>query len=131
MVNKLLQESGAAGAHEEEEGSSEDGEAWEGFPDRPELEMLDHEEEYIDEDRYTTVTVESVNVSRDGFEKPVMHDSEDEKDEAKAETEKPAAPAAREESRPSKPKKKKFRYENKFERRLTDSKQRAKNHKRR
>jgi len=129
MVNKMLEESGAAGA-EGQGDDSEEADAWEGFPDRPDLEMIDHEEEYIDEDRYTTVTVESVNVSRDGFEKPVIHDSEDE-DQAKDEGEPKTSAEQTKEKRPPKPKKKKFRYETKFERKLTDSKQRAKNHKRR
>lgn len=130
MVNRMLEESGVAGAEEQNEASSEDAEAWEGFPDRPDLEMIDHEEEYIDEDRYTTVTVESVNVSRDGFEKPVIQ-QDDEENETKIEKEPNAKSTEDKETRPSKPKKKKFRYENKFERRLTDSKHRAKNHKRR
>lgn len=129
MVNKMLEESRAAGAEAQEE-DSEEAEAWEGFPDRPDLDMVDHEEEYIDEDRYTTVTVESVNVSRDGFEKPVIH-QDDEDDETKLEEEPKAAPTDGKEARPPKAKKKKFRYENKMDRKLTDSRQRLKSHKRR
>lgn len=129
MVNKMLEESGVAGTEEQDEVSSEEAEAWEGFPDRPDLEMIDHEEEYIDEDRYTTVTVESVSVSRDGLEKPLIQ--QDEVDNETKTNEEPNAKATEgKETRPPKPKKKKFRYENKFERKLTDSKRRAKNHKR-
>ncbi|KAF2962993.1 hypothetical protein GQX73_g10588 [Xylaria multiplex] len=73
-VNEALKQAAQAGyikgddddeEEEEEEGeSSEDGaaEEWGGFRD-----AVDHEEEYVDEDRYTTVTVESVSVSRDGL----------------------------------------------------------------
>ena len=41
MVNKMLEESGAAGA-EGQGDDSEEADAWEGFPDRPDLEMIDH-----------------------------------------------------------------------------------------
>lgn len=129
IVNKMLRESGAAGA-EEQESDSEEVEAWEGFADRPDLEAIDHEEEYVDEDRYTTVTVESVNVSRDGFEKPFIQEDQEE-DEKKVEDESKAKPTDGKEARPPKPKKKKFRYESKMERKLTDSRQRIKSHKRR
>ncbi|CAH0053450.1 unnamed protein product [Clonostachys solani] len=125
MVNKLLRESGAAGAVENEDNSEDDEEdGWGGFPDRPNLDIVDHEEEYIDEDRYTTVTVESVSVSRDGLEKPVLDeppkdDEPEEKVESKPETKQPA-----------KKKKPKFRYETKFDRQLADRKHRAKKAKR-
>ncbi|VUC37826.1 unnamed protein product [Clonostachys rosea] len=125
MVNKLLRESGAAGAVENEDDSEDDEEdGWGGFPDRPNLDIVDHEEEYIDEDRYTTVTVESVSVSRDGLEKPVLdeptkEEEPEEKVEPKPETKQPA-----------KKKKPKFRYENKFDRQLAERKHRAKKAKR-
>lgn len=98
-------------------------EEWTGFPDRPDLELIDHEEEYIDEDRYTTVTVETVNVSRDGLEKPIMHtEEENEAGEVAAET--TDANQAKQ-ARPKKVKKPKFRYESKFDRQITDRKQKA------
>jgi ribosomal RNA-processing protein 17 len=118
----LLQESEAAGAVglESEE---EDDEEWDGIPDQPELEIVDHEEEYIDEDRYTTVKVESVSVTRDGFQKPQFDNddkSEDKKKEEAKDDTKEKAP------REPKKKKKKFRYESKFDRQLTERKLRVK-----
>ncbi|KLO79739.1 uncharacterized protein LW93_7181 [Fusarium fujikuroi] len=125
-VNRLLQESEAAGAVEQES-DEEDGE-WDGFPDQPELDIVDHEEEYIDEDRYTTVTVESVSVTRDGLHKPQV-DDKDKKEDKKVEEPKDDQKAKS--RREPKKKKKKFRYETKFERQLTDKKQRIKKAKRR
>ncbi|KAH7266711.1 nucleolar protein 12-domain-containing protein [Fusarium redolens] len=125
-VNRLLQESEAAGAVEQES-DEEDGE-WDGFPDQPELDIVDHEEEYIDEDRYTTVTVESVSVTRDGLHKPQVDDKDNEEDKKVEETKDDQKAKSR---REPKKKKKKFRYETKFERQLTDKKQRIKKAKRR
>ncbi|RFU73459.1 nucleolar 12 [Trichoderma arundinaceum] len=118
-VNRLLRESGAIEDDTAEQSQSDeetnDGE-WDGFPDRPNLDIVDHEEEYIDEDRYTTVTVESVSISRDGLERPEKLQDKTEEDQdgekEKAE-EKPTEPA-----RPKK-KKQKFRYESKMERQLS------------
>ncbi|KAF4497608.1 nucleolar 12 [Fusarium agapanthi] len=125
-VNRLLQESEAAGAVEQES-DEEDGE-WDGFPDQPELDIVDHEEEYIDEDRYTTVTVESVSVTRDGLHKPQVDDKDNEEDKK---VEEPNDDQKAKSRREPKKKKKKFRYETKFERQLTDKKQRIKKAKRR
>ncbi|RKK90645.1 hypothetical protein BFJ71_g11404 [Fusarium oxysporum] len=125
-VNRLLQESEAAGAVEQESDEA-DGE-WDGFPDQPELDIVDHEEEYIDEDRYTTVTVESVSVTRDGLHKPQVDDKDNEEDKK---VEEPKDDQKAKSRREPKKKKKKFRYETKFERQLTDKKQRIKKAKRR
>ncbi|PHH71473.1 hypothetical protein CDD82_6493 [Ophiocordyceps australis] len=62
-VNRLLRESGAvvdpvAPPSDQEQDSGND--EWSGFPDKPNIDIIDHEEEYIDEDRFTTVTVESM-----------------------------------------------------------------------
>ncbi|KAJ3522518.1 hypothetical protein NM208_g12825 [Fusarium decemcellulare] len=124
-VNRLLQESEAAGAVEQES-DDEASDEWDGFPDQPNLDIVDHEEEYIDEDRYTTVTVESVSVTRDGLHKPQVDESEDE-DDAKDEG-KTAKDSTADKSRQDRPKKKKkkFRYESRFDRQLTDRKQRVK-----
>lgn len=131
LVNKLLEESGAIPRTEDDGEEEEDDDEWGGFPDRPNVEMLDHEEEYIDEDRYTTVTVESVSVSRDGLEKSkVLEDLRDaeEREAAAKEQEKEQESATTKEGEDAKPKqkKKKFRYENKFDRQMTDRIQRAK-----
>ena len=88
---------------------------------------MDHEDEYIDEDKYTTVTVESVTIGRDGFHKPRLDSSDEE-----AEGNKPPTPADRRTTEkkekthaPKKPKKK-FRYESKIVREISGSKQKAK-----
>lgn len=127
-VNRMLQESEAAGAIEKE--SDDESEEWDGFPDQPNLDIVDHEEEYIDEDRYTTVTVESVSVTRDGLHKPQIDESEDEDDNK--EEAKDTADDKTAKSRQEKPKKKKkkFRYESKFDRELTGIKHRIKSKRR-
>jgi ribosomal RNA-processing protein 17 len=111
----------------------------------PVLEKIDHEAEYVDEDKYTSVVVEEVDVDRDGF----VHEEGSESDgEAQAEAsveqpelkktngdvktnsrrrwtvEKPKDAAAK-----AKKKRKKFRYESKAERKIERGKQRAKNSK--
>jgi ribosomal RNA-processing protein 17 len=120
-VNRLLRESEAAGAVEQESDEEED-EEWDGFADQPELDIVDHEEEYIDEDRYTTVKVESVSVTRDGFEKPQFDNGDKCQDEKQEENKDDKEKARRE----PKKKKKKFRYDSKFDRQLTERKLRAK-----
>lgn len=125
-MNKLLRESGAVPEDTASSSGESDADEWDGIPDAPSVEILDQAEEYVDEDRYTTVTVESVAISRDGFEKPPKAGTQD------ADTNKESLTQAElregdhaNSSRPKK-KKKKFRYETKIERQLTDRKQRAK-----
>ncbi|PKS10764.1 hypothetical protein jhhlp_002521 [Lomentospora prolificans] len=122
-VNALLRESEAAGAIVNEESDS-NGSEWEGIEEAPANDIIDHEDEYIDEDRYTTVTVESVSVTRDGLHKPILESLED----AEAETlaKKKAEEQAQEKKKPPKKPKKKFRYESKIERQLTQAKLKAK-----
>jgi ribosomal RNA-processing protein 17 len=100
-------------------------------------ERVDHEAEYIDEDKYTSVVVEEVGVDRDGFvfeaneestgpepDTDGVHKSSDSTEANKKRTwtaEKPKG-----ESKPKK-KRKKFRYENKAERKVERQKQRDKN----
>lgn len=110
----------------------------------PVLEKIDHEAEYIDEDKYTSVVVEEVGVDRDGF----VHDAPDESKENHAEEEKDGSHGRKETTESSskskrkwtveKPKdaaakakkrRKKFRYETKAERKFERGKQRAKNSK--
>ncbi|KAL3957902.1 hypothetical protein ACCO45_008480 [Purpureocillium lilacinum] len=113
-VNRLLRESGAV-VDPVEAG--------------PDLDIVDHEEEYVDEDRYTTVTVESVSVSRDGLSKPQLENDKEQDDENEdADEDKEGKSEGKEPSRPKK-KKKKFRYETKIERQLTERKHRAKSRK--
>jgi ribosomal RNA-processing protein 17 len=115
----MLRESEAAGAIAD--GSDTDTSEWGGFEDTPEPTIIDHEDEYIDEDKYTTVKVESVLVTRDGLERPRLDDSEQEEEYPKVEE-----PKAKEKKRPPKTPKKKFRYETKDERRLGLQKTKAK-----
>ncbi|KAH8127972.1 hypothetical protein FP744_10000423 [Trichoderma asperellum] len=129
-VNKLLRESGAIEDDATEQQSQSDEEAnegeWDGFPDRPNLDIVDHEEEYIDEDRYTTVTVESVSISRDGLERPEKPQEEAEEDkDGEADKVDDDKSAKKGPVRPKK-KKQKFRYESKIERQLAGRRQKAK-----
>jgi ribosomal RNA-processing protein 17 len=108
----------------------EEEDAWGGIEDEGDLavkavEVVDHEEEYVDEDRYTTVTIEAVDVSKEGLQKVVDEESDDGKEEEYAK------PAEKEETGkkkwPKKERKKKFRYESKAERKVTRGKQKAGN----
>lgn len=104
---------------------------WEGFAEPP---VVDYEAEYIDEDKYTTVTVEEMDASREGLRKSVQHDGDSEEDNdgekdpsAPSTTEPEAKPTKKaRKSQTDKPKKKKkqFRYESKGDRKLTIAKQR-------
>ena len=104
---------------------------------------MDHESEYIDEDRYTTVTVEEMDLSKEGIYKAEQAAEEEEVDSAEKHDEvKGTAKAGNEpgkkiwtkqkpadgEKRP-KQKKKKFRYESKAERKFTRAKEKSKNSK--
>ncbi|SPQ21595.1 9a0a7437-d87a-4718-8868-a19eea745a7f [Thermothielavioides terrestris] len=132
-VNKILREAEHAGTEQHQNSSEEE---WGGFSDTDVPEApIDLEEEYIDEDRFTTVTVEAVSVDRDGLHKPDLNQpSEDEgsEPEEKGDTEQEGG-QKRVSKRPkdsSRKKKKKFRYENKLQRELEARKQRAKRRKR-
>ncbi len=132
-INKILREAEYAGTTEQNQDSSD--EEWGGLPDTEVPEApIDLEEEYIDEDKYTTVTVEAVSVDRDGLHKPeLQHSSEDEAEEEEWRTEKQTEGDKKGDGkRPKHPtkKKKKFRYENKFERAIEARKQKAKRSKR-
>ncbi|KAH6648887.1 nucleolar protein 12-domain-containing protein [Truncatella angustata] len=124
-VNKLLREAARAGNVGGEEDSDEEKDEWQGLPDGPTEESIDHEEEYIDEDKYTSVTVESVSVSRDGLHKPEEEpDTEDEEEKERREA---LAKAEKEKDvRPKKQKKPKFRYESKLDRSIANKKQKIK-----
>ncbi len=129
QVNDMLKASHAATAEDDINTENDQGEEWDGFPDKPELDIVDHEEEYIDEDRYTTVTVETVSVSRDGLSKPELPS---ENEESKPKHEEEAEGQEEEEDKKknrkaAKPKKKQFRYESKTERDFENRKQRARN----
>ncbi|TDZ74230.1 Ribosomal RNA-processing protein 17 [Colletotrichum trifolii] len=133
-VTALLEEAQAADSDNDQEFQGEDFEEWDGIKDqaqdKAQTDVLDYEDEYIDEDRYTTVKVEAISVTRDGFEK--LHndggEANDSEDEAKAKryAEEKAA-AEKDKTRKERPKKKpKFRYESKVERQLNDRRGKAK-----
>jgi ribosomal RNA-processing protein 17 len=128
------------GSNDEEEeedndadgGSNSSNAEWQGFADNPAA--LPKDQEYIDEDQYATVTVEAVDIDRDGFV------TRREGDEAETtievdNAEKLAGEGKKRVWTKEKPKKvvkkkarpKKFRYESKTERKVTRAKERSKN----
>ena len=102
-------------------------------------EQVDHEQEYVDDDRFTTVTVEAVDVSRDGLHKVIHEEDSGNSDNAdlcnKTSTngaEEAQNGRVRQRKEPPtgvKKKKKKFRYETKAERKVTRYKERTGNRK--
>jgi ribosomal RNA-processing protein 17 len=131
-VNKLLREARKAGTSDTESEKESDDDEFGGFEDEP-IQPVDLEEEYIDEDRYTTVTIEAVNVDKDGMHKPDAEDEGEEDDDDEDGERKDAkaaksgsAPENSKKEWPKKPRKKKFRYETKIERKLTEAKRKVK-----
>lgn len=131
-VNRLVKQANGdlSGAGETpENGSDDDDEEWEGIQDA-ESETINQEDEYIDEDKYTTVTIETVGIDKQGFSKP-RNDSEDgggdnENGEGKGvegEGKKKVWTKEKPKSDRPKKKKKKFRYESKAERKAERVKQ--------
>lgn len=116
-MNRLVKQ--ANGDLSEAEDDSEEGSETEDTQPQPPLEDIDQEEEFVDEDKYTTVTIESVGISKHGFEKRGggEEDIEAEKKEKRTWT--------KERPKSNKPKKKKikFRYETKTERKAERVKQ--------
>lgn len=100
---------------------------WNGFEgqEEAEVEPVNHEEEYIDEDRYTTVTVEAVDVSKEGLVK--VDGENDSKGTPEAVAARPIEEPPKKKAWPKKEKKKTFRYESKAERKVTRGKQKAGN----
>ncbi|KAI1647270.1 nucleolar protein 12-domain-containing protein [Daldinia loculata] len=124
-VNAILKQAQEAGYVGGEEASNDEADEWGGFKDTPALEPVDHEEEYIDEERYTTVTIESVSVSKDGLSSTKPEDSGEEDQETAKQDSEHAPPGSKEKARPPKKKKPKFRYESKADRQLNQRKQKA------
>ncbi|KAJ8113048.1 hypothetical protein ONZ43_g5243 [Nemania bipapillata] len=135
QVNNALKQAAQAGYIESEEGESSGDdkvEEWGGFQDTPlQQDVIDHEEEYVDEDRFTTVTVESVNISKDGLTS-LRPDEEGLTTEEKDVDKNTEAQLKRKNKDQHAPKKKKlkFRYETKLERQITNIKQKARNKRR-
>lgn len=134
-MEAMLKEAQVAGLGSEDEkensgsDSEEKDEEWGGIEDSapaPTLEPVDHEEEYIDEDLYTTVKIEAVSVDRDGLHNKAELEAEDSDDERKREAEaKASADKKKGRDDQTKKKKKKFRYESKLDRQLTNRKNKA------
>ena len=101
-------------------------EEWEGIEEvEPEFAQ---DEEYVDEDKYTTVTVEAMKDPRDESE----DDAESKKVVGENRTANGGSQARKKriwsKEDKAKSKKKKFRYESKAERSVTRQKQKSKNH---
>jgi ribosomal RNA-processing protein 17 len=127
-VNALLAEANTPVVDDSDDSKDE---TWGGIPDDHTLEHIDHEAEYIDEDRYTTVTVEAVDVSKEGLHK-VMEDGDIEEENENYRDPKILAHTAEMKTGASrktwlKKTRKKFRYESKAERKVTRGKQKAGN----
>jgi len=124
-VNALLTEVKTPGLDDED--TTED-EGWGGIQDDIVKEVIDHEEEYVDEDRYTTVTIEAVDVSKEGLHKVAEEEESDDTMNAEVEVAKPEGKGEKgKKVWPKKPRKQKFRYESKAERKATRGKQKAGN----
>lgn len=119
------------------EGSGEDDE-WNGVEDGVLSDPLEQDEEFVDEDKYTTVTVEAMDPAGDAFEDD---DARVEGEDASSkqvnghagssavEKNKKKRPRSKDPSNPNavKKKKKQFRYESKAERQAGRQKQKLKN----
>ncbi|KAI9693948.1 MAG: hypothetical protein M1822_003219 [Bathelium mastoideum] len=117
------------------EGSTTGDEEWQGFGEPLEVHRVD---EYIDEDKYALVTVESVDVAKDGLHVTAEDDEEDDQSASDAENQntnqvtvngRPEKKRVWTKERPAgkKPKKRKFRYESLAERKVERQKQKARN----
>jgi ribosomal RNA-processing protein 17 len=143
-VNRLVKQANGdvTGLTDAESGSDSDEE--DEFTGFEEPEPINQEDEYVDEDKYTTVTIESVNISRDGFSKAGEEDEQAAADAAKkaaaeAEKEKDNEPVVGKDGKIEIKrdangkriwkKKKKFRYESKADRKVTRYKEGAKKRK--
>ena len=137
-VNSIIREQTEVKSDSSEPETENQAEHWEGIAE----EAVDHEDEYIDDDRFTTVTIEAVDVSKDGLHKVKQNEGQD---SDATDVDKPqqgsnrgakshgteATSAKRPRSnRPPKEvdkKKKKFRYESKAERKATRFKEKSGN----
>ncbi|PLB36655.1 rRNA-processing protein RRP17 [Aspergillus candidus] len=131
QLKRLKEEEDGDGSGSASDDDDEEGEEWGGIEEPP---PVDYEAEYIDEDKYTTVTVEEMDPSREGL---LNYHGEDRSDEEKeggdaraTKTEEAPEPTKKKKAQDKpKKKKKKFRYESKEDRRLTRTKQRLSNQK--
>ncbi|KAL8889381.1 MAG: hypothetical protein Q9215_003317 [Flavoplaca cf. flavocitrina] len=120
----------------EDDDSCEDEDEEEPFNGIDEPVPVDHEDDYLDDDKHTVVTVETVNISHEGLEK--RQEGSDEEDDDLAESKGPSGKFSSGNAGPGRkdrpvnqnlkkqPKKRqKFRYESKAERKVTRMKERS------
>jgi ribosomal RNA-processing protein 17 len=142
-VNALLKplEDAENGEESQSEAESRETNSWNGISESP---KLDRQAEYVEEDRYTTVTIEAMDVSKEGLLK--ADDDQQDKDAGDEDSQGEDNRAVKERNdldkkrkwsrekpkdrldRPKK-KKKKFRYESKAERKVVRVKQKMRNSK--
>lgn len=127
---KEMNEENESGDDAENSSSHTEEDEWEGIEEPP---AVDYEAEYIDEDKYTTVTVEEMDPSKQG----ILQGDDDSSDGQPTERPEPSGEdvKSKEQSKKKKQpddkfkkKKKKFRYETKEERKVTRMKERMSNH---
>ncbi|RMY07858.1 hypothetical protein D0868_05128 [Hortaea werneckii] len=125
---------------EEEDSDEGEGEEWKGFEEGDAKDGLGEDEEYVDEDKYTTVTVEAMGGSDDDDEReedseePIKAAASAQVAEQKTangdvKTEKKRTWSKKNPNEKPKQKKHKFRYESKAERQVTRQQQKKKNSK--
>jgi ribosomal RNA-processing protein 17 len=140
-VNIILKKQRGVDSDSSQQEEEVETQQWDGIAEDP---VIDHENEYVDEDRFTTVTVEAVDVSRDGLHKAANDDEESEAPGTEKADERPPKDSAPQRQRVSqngkriwtreppngpKKRKKKFHYESKAERKMTRYKEKAGNRK--
>ena len=143
-VDTLIKKANAAPDPSEQgdEGDEGEEEQWHGIEDNHDP-PVNHEDEYMDDDKFTTVTVEAVDVSRDGLRKAVQDeeneieasgqdkpDTDPQGDNAvrgRAGSEKGKRIWTKEPPSGLKKKQKKFRYESKAERKATRHREKSGN----
>ncbi|KAJ5872556.1 Protein required for cell viability Rrp17 [Penicillium soppii] len=127
--SKVLQRMKEDAGDISDEKEEEDEDDWNGIEEPP---AVDYEAEYIDEDKYTTVTVEEMDASREGLLKSAHeYDTDTEEKEQKPTETKDADTKTAKKRKPrsaaseaARKKKRNFRYESKDVRRETMRKQR-------
>ena len=140
-VNVILRKQNKEDSESDESENHTDVQQWDGIEEDP---VIDREDQYVDEDRMTTVTVEAVEVTRDGLQK-IANDSEEHEvlgvgnadgnsnENSKLNGRRPSEKGKRiwtkEPQKGPKKRKKKFHYENKAERKMTRYKEKAGNRK--
>ena len=138
-VNSMLRDGDENVTGLKSEDDSVDEDPWHKIIEVPEI---DHEAEYIDEDRFTTVTVEAVEVSKDGLHRTAEADQEIGSDSdvqeggkrrlsasgggGNAKTENKKRVWTKERPNGPRKKKKKFKYESKADRKITRYKEKSK-----